>query len=87
MKFQKKRCNKNCTSQNSISSTGESISTNQMYSIYSLNPLFILGNFICVDVFKDNQKVCEMAIPLQIWNDEKELNELMNEYNNSENGK
>lgn len=87
MKFQKKRCNKNCTPQNSISSTGESISTNQMYSIYSLNPLFILGNFICVDVFKDNQKVCEMVFPLQIWNDEKELNELMNEYNNSENGK
>lgn len=87
MKNQNKRGNDNRTPQNSITSTGESLSINQMYSIYSLNPLFIVGNFICVDVFKDNQKVCEMAIPIQIWNDEKELNELMNEYNISENGK
>ena len=73
MKYQKKRGNENRTPQNSIPSTGESFRTNQRYSIYSLNPLFIVGNFICVDVFIDNHKVCEMAIPFQIWNDEKEL--------------
>jgi hypothetical protein len=87
MKCQKKRGNENRHPQNSIPSTGESFGTIQRYSIYSLNPLFIVGNFICVDVFKDNQKACEMAIPYQIWNDEKELKELMNEYNISENGK
>lgn len=84
MKNQNKRGKGNRTPQTSISSTGESFGTIQRYSIYSLNPLFIVGNFICVDVFKENQKACEMAIPYQIWNDEKEL---MNEYNISENGK
>jgi hypothetical protein len=60
--------------------TGESSTDNQRYKKIKLDPFAFCGNFILVECFEDEKKLCEMAIPIHIWQSKNELLELMNEY-------
>ena len=66
--------------------TGESSTDNQRYKKVKLCPLFIFGNHIVVSCCENGIHKCDMAIPIHIWNDEKELIDLMNELKNSNYG-
>ncbi len=52
-----------------------------VHTIYNLIPLSRFGNFIEVDLFTNNIKKSKLFIPLNIWNDEKELQKLIDYYN------
>ena len=53
---------------------------NQRYKIYDLKVQFEVLNFIIVDVFCEGLKTCEMAIPLEMYEDKKQLQQLIQEY-------
>ncbi len=53
---------------------------NQRYKIYDLKVQFEALNFIIVDVFCEGVKTCEMAIPLEMYEDKNQLQTLIQEY-------